>query len=95
MLSLKECLDYCDVNPDELAAIAEHEHVPVIVAAELEQFLSSTPAGTAELRRIIVDSIGAAQRRGDVLHALRLTAVLDALPASAPAGEPRLHGDSI
>ena len=35
MLSLKDCLDFCDMEQEEISAIAQHEHIPVIVAAEL------------------------------------------------------------
>jgi len=39
MLSLKDCLDFCDLDCSGIEAIAEHEHIPVIVAAELSNEL--------------------------------------------------------
>ena len=35
MLSLKDCIDLSNLSDAEVAAIAEHEHVPEIVAAEI------------------------------------------------------------
>lgn len=35
MLTLQECLDFCELSEEQICAIAEHEHVPEIIAAEL------------------------------------------------------------
>ena len=32
MISLEDCLALCDLMPDEVAAICEHEHVPEMIA---------------------------------------------------------------
>ena len=39
MLTLKDCIAFCDLTEDEVKAIAEHERVPEIVAIELGQCL--------------------------------------------------------
>jgi len=35
MLTREDCLALCELSEDEVAAIAEHEHVPEIVAMEM------------------------------------------------------------
>jgi hypothetical protein len=76
MLTLQDCLGLCDLTADEVDAIAEHEHVPEIVAAGLGHYLVVTPDGHRRIKRIILDDIAAASARGDRLHALKLKLVL-------------------
>lgn len=33
MLTFDDCVALCDLSEEEVAAIAEHEHIPAIVAA--------------------------------------------------------------
>ena len=35
MLSIQDVLDYCDLDRGEIEAIAEHEHIPITLAAEM------------------------------------------------------------
>lgn len=35
MLSIRDCLDYCDLTDDEIDLIAEHEDIPDVAAAQL------------------------------------------------------------
>jgi hypothetical protein len=76
MLTLEDCLALCELEEDEVEAIAEHEHLPEIVAAELGNYLVHTPGGVPRIRRIILDDIAEAKARGDVSHALKLRLVL-------------------
>lgn len=69
MLSLEDCLEFCDLEQDEVAAIAEHEHVPTIVAAELGCELLKSEAGVARLHTMILDDIQVALARGHTEHA--------------------------
>ena len=39
MLSIQDVIDYCDLDRGEIEAIAEHEHIPVTVAAEMSELL--------------------------------------------------------
>ncbi len=84
MLTLRDCIDYCALNEEEIAAIAEHEHVPTIVAAEYGDYLCRTPDGLPALRRIILDDIDAARRRGDIAHMAELVGVLRRFIANHP-----------
>jgi len=76
MLTFEDCLAYCDLTAEEIAAIAEHEHVPEMIAAELGHYLVVTPDGRRYIRRIILGDIAVARNRGDTLRAALLMRVL-------------------
>jgi hypothetical protein len=76
VLTLKDCIDLCDLTEAEVDAIAEHEHVPEMLAAEMGYYIVHSPDGVPKMRRIIEDDIRAAIERHDVAHASKLLAVL-------------------
>ena len=76
MLTFEDCVALCELTEEEVAAIAEHEHLPMIVAAELGNYLIHGPDGALRVKRIILDDVLAANRAGDVRHALTLKLVL-------------------
>lgn len=76
MLTLEDCIALSELSEDEIAAIAEHEHLPAIVAAELGSYLVHDAQGCPAIRRMILDDIEAARNRGDRVHALALKLVL-------------------
>lgn len=76
MLTLQDCVALSDLTEDEILAIAEHEHIPEIVAAELGCYLVHSPEGVPLLKRMILDDIEAARKRDDLEHALKLRLVL-------------------
>lgn len=76
MLTLQECIDLCDLTEEEVEAIAEHEHIPMIVAAELGNYLVHSPDGIPKIRAFIADDIKAAAARGDKAHVRLLKLVL-------------------
>jgi hypothetical protein len=76
MLSLVDCVALSSLTEEEIAAIAEHEHLPMVIAAELGNYLVQTPNGEQYIKRMIRDDIQAAHERGDLLHALALKLVL-------------------
>lgn len=76
MLTLQDCVDLCDISEDEILAIAEHEHVPEIIAAEIAQYVVHTPNGVPMIRKIILEDIELARQRGDDNHAAKLSLVL-------------------
>ena len=57
MLTLKDCIDLSDLSDAEVAAIAEHEHVPEIIAAEIGSGLVHSPAGRIVLKRYIRENL--------------------------------------
>lgn len=76
MLTYEDCVGLCKLTRDEIAAIAEHEHVPDIVALEFGHYLIETEDGVPAIKRIILDDIDVALARGDEAHATRLRLVL-------------------
>ena len=56
MLTLKDCIDMSDLTDAEVTAIAEHEHVPEIIAAEIGCQLVNSPAGRRILKHYIHDN---------------------------------------
>ena len=88
MLSCDDCLGFCELTPEEIAAIARHEHLPEIVALELGAHLCTTPEGKETLKRMILDDIEDAREQGDMKAATRLELALrhfvETCPPSAP-----------
>jgi hypothetical protein len=75
-VTLEDCIALCGLEEDEVAAIAEHEHMPEIAAAALAQYLLGEPGGARRIRDMIVDDLRAALRRDDKTHARELLAAL-------------------
>jgi len=76
MLTYEDCLGLCDLSEEEVAAIAEHEHIPMIAAAALGHYLVEQPGGEPTVKRMILDDIEAARARGDFRHAAELKLAL-------------------
>ncbi len=76
MLTLTDCFALTELTPEEIDAIAEHEHVPEIVAVELGDYLVHTVDGQKRIKRMIEDDIAAAQERGDYKHSADLKLAL-------------------
>lgn len=76
MLSLEDCLALCELTEDEVLAIAHHEHIPEIAAAELGNYLVHTPEGERRIKSIIRDDIAEARAVGDRTRELTLKLVL-------------------
>ena len=91
MLTLEDCLGFCDLTEEELLAIAEHEHMPEMAAIAYGQYLLSEEKGTEEIYRIIVDDIRASQKRDDRAHIQTLLHVLHHFLRSHPEAAPKQH----
>jgi len=76
MLTLKECIDLSDLSDAEVAAIAEHEHVPEIIAAEIGCGLVHSPTGRLILKRFIRDNLVRAKAQHMDTKAKALTLLL-------------------
>lgn len=76
MLTIEDCIGLCELTEEEIDAIAEHEHIPEILAAELSQYLLKTPDGVPRIHAMIADDIDAAQARRDFKHAAQLKLAL-------------------
>lgn len=64
MLSMKECLDYCDLNDDEVCLVAHHEHLSYEMAAQLACCMVQNEAGACALRSMLREEIEAAAMTG-------------------------------
>ena len=65
MISLQDCIGLCGLTQEEVDAIADHEHVPDVVAAAIASYLSHAPHGLEKVRDMIVDDIRLAPREDD------------------------------
>ncbi len=77
MLTWEDCVALCGLTEEDIRAIAQHEHLPLMAAVELGHYLVRTPHGAPRISRMIVDDIKAARAAGDRLEELKLTAVLN------------------
>ncbi len=64
-----DIIGMCGLGEEEVEAIAEHEHVPDVVAAALADYLLHQQRGAAVIRNMIKDDIRTALDRGDTVHA--------------------------
>jgi hypothetical protein len=69
MLSQEDCMAMCGLERREIAAIAEHEHLPEIQAAALGSCLLRDPDGVKVIRQIIADDIANAIACNRLSHA--------------------------
>ena len=65
MITLDDCIALCDLSEEEVLAIAEHEHLPQIVALELGNYLMRGPDGELLVSHMFIDDIRAADQRGE------------------------------
>lgn len=87
MLTMRECMEFGELSEEEIHAIAEHEHVPEIVAAELGHCLLQSDVGTWLIKRYIRDDLRVAEAAGQTAKAKRLRVVLERFSAAHPTYE--------
>lgn len=88
---MEDCLAFCDLTEEQVLAIAEHEHMPEMIAIAYAQYLAHEKRGLETVRRMITDDIRAAQARGDRSHVLELLHVLHHFIRSHPQAAPEIH----
>jgi len=76
MLSFQDCVALAELTEEEIHAIALHEHIPEICAAELGRYLLVQKDGVPRIKRIIADDIAAACACGDFKQAATLKLAL-------------------
>jgi hypothetical protein len=84
VISLRDCIEYLQLSPEEVDAIAEHQHVSPIIAAELASYLVESDDGERMIKRMILDDLLHARACGDAARADQLRAVLEHFIASHP-----------
>jgi hypothetical protein len=92
MLTLEDCIALSDLTEEEILAIAEHEHIPEIAAAELGNYLVHAPDGERCIKAMIRDDIEAAAAGGNRDHALALKLLLRNYILQHPRCDERCRG---
>lgn len=87
MLSIKDCLDYCDLTEDEIELIAQHEGIPDVAAAQLACGLVQTPEGVLLLTHCMQDLIERATERGELEKAERAKGLYARFTADHPLAQ--------
>ena len=85
LLSLTDCIDLSDLSPSEIAAIAEHERVPEIIAAELGCRMLQTPDGRVLLKHYFHENLVNARARHHYEKAEELRQLLRQFERAHPA----------
>jgi len=91
MITMEDCLGFCDLTEEEILAIAEHEHMPEMAAIAYGQYLANKASGSTEICRLIVEDIRTAQRREDRDHVRTLLHVLHHFLRNHPEAAPQQH----
>ena len=91
MITLEDCIAFCDLTEEEVLAIAEHEHMPELAAIAYGQFLFNKEHGIENIFKIIVDDIRTAQHRNDRQHVQTLLHVLHHFIRNHPEAAPEQH----
>jgi len=76
MLALEDCIALSNLTEEEVDAIALHDRLPQIIAAEFGNYLLRLPEGRCAIRAIIMDDIAHAQAQGDHVRSAQLKLVL-------------------
>lgn len=89
MLSLEDCIGMCGLTEAEVRALAQHEHIPEVAAAELGNYLVSSPDGELCLKAKFRDDVRSAIASGDRDRELVLKLVLRNFVQQHPSCEER------
>jgi hypothetical protein len=84
MITPEEAIDMTDLMPDEVAAVAEHQHLSAICAAAMAASLMRQDGGPRTIRRMIREDMRDAFRSGNTAHARELYATLRHFVAAHP-----------
>ena len=85
MLSITDCVGMCGLTEEELQVVADHERLPLIVAAELAAELLKTPKGTWRLRSCLLDALQVSVARGDLARETHLRGLVGGFTQAHPA----------
>lgn len=91
MITLEDCLAFCNLTEEEILAIAEHEQMPEMAAIALGEYLLHEGKGADKIFQIVVDDIRAAQARNDREAVQALLHVLHHFIKRYPEAAPKQH----
>ncbi|MCB1896181.1 MAG: hypothetical protein H6945_14280 [Zoogloeaceae bacterium] len=85
MLTIEDCIELSELTEDEILAIAEHEHIPEMVALELGNYLVHTADGERRIRNMICEDMERARSCGNLQRVASLKLVLKHYVDTHPA----------
>ena len=77
MLTLRDCIDFSDLTEEEVLAIAECEHIPLVTALEEGECMVHSKHGREQLAVMIKGQAELCERMGNKVHAEQLNQVYD------------------
>jgi hypothetical protein len=57
MLTLNDCIGFSGLTEEQLEAVAKHEHLPMVLAAELVEDEVDSPEGCLHIESMIADEV--------------------------------------
>lgn len=84
MINENDILDMTSLTRDQIAAIAEHEHITPVTAAELGEYMMHIHHGPQRVQQMICDDIAHALHADDLIKARGLYATLKQFLADHP-----------
>lgn len=84
MLSIRDCLDYCDLTEDEVLLFAEHTGIPEGAAAQMICGMVQTPEGVLVLTKYMLDLVERATAAGDPEQMARARALCNRFMSDHP-----------
>lgn len=91
MLTMRECIEFTDLCEEEIDAIAEHEHLPFVLALERGAAMMNEPWGPTAVRQMIWDDYLAAEGEGEINHAAVLRCLYGRACEHLHGGAERRH----
>ncbi|MCZ0812961.1 MAG: hypothetical protein ACQEVT_09420 [Pseudomonadota bacterium] len=76
MITLDDIEDMTCLSREEIAAVAEHEHLPEVSASALAEYTMHLPKGPQAVQQMICEDLRDALHRDDLDHARALYVVL-------------------
>jgi hypothetical protein len=95
MISIDGCIAMCGLDGDEVAAIAEHEHIPDVAAAAFANYLLQQAGGAERIRTMMIEDIHKALDGGRIRHAAELFMALRHFLDQHPAGRVGLAFEAV
>ena len=84
MLSLNDCLDFIDLDHATVLLIAEHEHLPLVIAAQLGDKLLASAEGICRIHEMHRNLIACAAQSGTLEREKKLRALYAAFARKYP-----------
>lgn len=69
MLTMQDCLDYCDLTTEEVQLFAKHEHIPEEIATPIACGLVQSDEGVKLIGSCLTEMVSDAMQQGEVEEA--------------------------